>query len=132
LFDKNTNKLLYIAKVVDVTSVQYKKSTPTDVLYDNMDTFINGQGSEKNANRAAQMFLDAANQDMESLKLRSIVKDATYYKLIATKADGFIYEVSSGAMMGRTPSEVVEYLKNPLNEEILVNLTKKVEKYWNQ
>jgi hypothetical protein len=132
LFDKNTNKLLYIAKVVDVSSVQYKKSTPTDVLYDNMDTFINGQGTEKNANRAAQMFLDASNQDMESLKLRSMVKDSSYYKLIATKADGFIYEVSSGAMMGRTPSEVVEYLKNPLNEEILVNLTKKVEKYWNQ
>jgi V8-like Glu-specific endopeptidase len=35
-------------------------------------------------------------------------------------------------MMGRTPSDVVEYLKNPLNEELLVNLTKKVEGYWNQ
>jgi hypothetical protein len=132
LFEKNTNKLLYVAKVVDPTSVQYKKSTPTDVLYDNMDNFINGNGSEKNANRAAQMFLDACNQDMESLKLRALVKDSTYYKLIASKSDGFIYDVESAAMMGRTPAEVVEYLKNPLNEEILVKLTKKVEKFWNQ
>lgn len=132
LFEKNTNKLLYVAKVVDPTSVQYKKSTPTDVLYDNMDNFINGAGSEKNANRAAQMFLDACNQDMESLKLRALVKDSTYYKLIASKSDGFIYDVDSAAMMGRTPAEVVEYLKNPLNEEILVKLTKKVEKFWNQ
>lgn len=132
LFDKNTNKLLYVAKVVDPTSVQYKKSTPTDVLYDNMDNFINGIGSEKNANRAAQMFLDACNQDMETLKLRALVKDSTYYKLIASKSDGFIYDVDSAAMMGRTPAEVVEYLKNPLNEEILIKLTKKVEKFWNQ
>jgi hypothetical protein len=132
LFDKNTNKLLYIAKVVDTASVQYRKSTPTDVLYDNMDTFINGEGSEKNANRAAQMFLDASEKDMETLKLRSMVKDATYYKFIVSKADGFIYEAASSALMGRTPADVVEWLKNPLNEEILLNLTKKVEKYCNQ
>lgn len=132
LFDKNTNKLMYIAKVVDVSSIQYKKSTPTDVLYDNMDTFINGLGVEKNANRAAQMFLDASAQDMETLKLRSLVKDSTYYKFIVSKVDGFIYDSETSSMLGRTPSDVIDYLKNPLNEEILVKLTKKVEKYWNQ
>ena len=132
LFDKNTNKLLYVAKVVDTTSVQYRKSTPTDVLYDNMDTFINGEGSERSANRAAQMFLDAVNQDMESLKLRSLVKDATYYKFIVSKSDGFIYETEGSIILGRTPTDVVEYLKNPLHEEVLIKLTKKVEKYWNQ
>ena len=45
LFDKNTNKLLYIAKVVDTASAQYRKSTPNDVIYDNMYNFINCQGS---------------------------------------------------------------------------------------
>jgi len=132
LFDKNTNKLLYVAKVVDTASVQYKKSTPNDIIYDNMDMFINGEGSEKNSNRAAQMFLDACNQDMETLKLRSLVKDATYYKFVSAKPDGFIYFTETNAMMGRTPADVIEYLKNPLNEEILVKLTKKVEKFWNQ
>jgi hypothetical protein len=132
LFDKNTNKLFYVSKVVDTASVQYKKSTPNDVLYDNMDSFINGEGSEKNPNRAAQMFLDACGQDMESLKLRSMVKDATYYKFISPKPDGFIYDTESSSLMGRTPADVVEFLKNPLNEEILVKLTKKIEKFWNQ
>jgi hypothetical protein len=132
LFNKNTNKLFYIAKVVDTASVQYKKTTPNDVLYENMDNFINGEGSEKNQNRAAQMFLDTADKDMETLKIRAMVKDATYYKFIVTKADGFIYDSQSSSLMGRTPADVVEYLKNPLNEEILVNLMKKVEKYWNQ
>ena len=132
LFDKNTNKLLYIAKVVDTGSAQYKKSTPNDVVYDNMDNFISGEGTEKSANRAAQAFLDAANLSMEVLKLKALVKDATYYKFISTKGDGFIYLTDKNILLGRTQADVVEYLNNPLNEEVLVDLLQKVEKYWNQ
>lgn len=132
LFDKNTNKLFYVAKVLDPNSAQYKKSTPNDIVYDNLDKYINGDLIDKNKKKTAERFLEVASLDMESLKIRSIVKDSTYYKFIATKADGFIYHMETTTMLGRTPSDVVEYLKNPLNEEILVNLSKKVEKYWNQ
>jgi hypothetical protein len=132
LFDKNTNKLLYIAKVVDTGSAQYKKSTPNDVVYDNMDNFINGEGTEKSANRAAQAFLDATNLSMEVLKLKALVKDSVYYKFITTKADGFVYVTDKNTLLGRNQADAVEYLSNPLNEEVLVDLLKKVEKYWNQ
>lgn len=132
LFDKNTNKLFYIAKVIDPNSTQYKKSTPTDIIYDNLDKFISGELVEKDKRKTATRFLEIANLDMESLKIRSIVKDSAYYKFIATKADGFIYHMQTTTMMGRNPSDVAEFLKNPLNEEILVDLTKKVERYWNQ
>ena len=132
LYDKNTNKLLYVAKVIDANSAQYKKSTPNDVVYDNMDKYITGYGIEPNEKRAAQDFLDKAALDMETLKLRSLIKDAVFYKQVATKSDGMIYHLDSGAMMGRNPSECVEFLKNPLNEQTLVDLTKKIEKYWNQ
>ena len=69
---------------------------------------------------------------METLKIKAIVKEANYYKYIATKADGFIYHMSTTTMMGRNVTDVFEYLKNPLNEEILIDLTKKVEQYWNK
>jgi ribosomal protein L29 len=46
LFDKNSTKLFYVAKVVDASSTQYKKSTPLDILYENMDEFIHGDGAE--------------------------------------------------------------------------------------
>jgi uncharacterized coiled-coil protein SlyX len=131
LFDKNQNKLLYVAKVLDPNSAQYKKSTPNDIIYDNMDKYINGDLVEKDKRKTAQRFLDASGLDMESLKIRAMVKDSTYYKFIATKSDGFIYHMETGTMLGRTPSDIAEYLKNPLNEEILINLTKKVETYWN-
>lgn len=132
LFDKNQNKLFYVAKVLDPNSAQYKKSTPNDIIYDNMDKYINGELVDKDKRKTGQRFLDAVNLDMETLKIRAMVKDSTYYKFIAAKADGFIYHMETTTMMGRTPSDVAEYLKNPLNEEILINLTKKCEKYWNQ
>ena len=132
LFDKNTNKLLYVAKVLDPNSAQYKKSTPNDIVYDNMDKYINGDLVDKDKRKTAGRFLDVASLDMETLKIRAIVKDSSYYKFIATKSDGFIYHMQTTTMLGRTPSDVVEYLKNPLNEEILIDLQKKVEKYWNQ
>lgn len=130
LFNKNTNKLFYVAKVVDANSPQYKKSTPNDVIYDNMDRFINGEGVESNLRRAAQAFLDATDLDMESLKLKALVKDGTFYKMIALKGDGFIYHVDSSTQMGRNATECVEFLKNPLNEQVLVDIMKKVEKLW--
>jgi hypothetical protein len=131
LFDKNNSKLWYVAKVVDTASAQYRKNTPNDVVYDNMDGYINGEGSEKSANRAAQQFLDACNFSMETLKVKSLVKDASFYKVIIAKGDGFIYHKDSSALLGRTQEDVVEYLKNPLNDELLQDITKKVENYWN-
>jgi len=132
MFNKNSNKLFYVAKVVDADSTQYKKSTPNDVIYDNMDRFINGEGIEKNLKRAIATFTDAVNMDMETLKIRAMVKDSTYFKFITPKSDGFIYHVDSSTMMGRNVSDIIEFLKNPLNDNILLDLTKKTEKFWNQ
>lgn len=131
VFDTNSNKLFYIAKTVDPNSVQYKKSTPNDVIYENMDNYINGRGVDSERT-ASEKFLAVAGQDMETLKIRSIIKDSTYYKLIVAKSDGFIYHLDSSTMMGRNSSDCLEFLKNPLNDKILGDLTSKVEKYWNQ
>ena len=61
LYDKNSTKLFYIAKVVDANSSQYRKSTPLDVIYENMDRYIAGEGAESNKERAAKTFIDAVN-----------------------------------------------------------------------
>lgn len=131
LFDKNSTKLFYVAKVVDGNSTQYRKSTPNDVMYENMDLYINGEGVESNKERAAKSFLDAVNMDMETLKIKSIVRDSVFFKYIINKADGYIYHAKTNAMLGRNVSDVVEYLKNPLNEDVLTDLNKACEKFWN-
>ena len=130
LFDKNSTKLFYVAKVIDASSTQYKKSTPLDVMYENMDSYIHGEGVEGNMDRAVTSFLDAVACNMETLKIRSIVKDSSFFKYIVTKSDGHIYHNKKNVLMGRNVSDVVEFLKNPLNEDILDDLTKECENYW--
>jgi len=131
LFDKNANKLFYVCKVIDANSTQYKKSTPLDVMYENMDSYINGDTVDKDKRKTAGKFIEIAALDMETLKLRAIVKDANFYKLISTRGDGYIYHLKSGSMLGKNPSDVVMFLKNPLNDEILSELTLTTEQYWN-
>jgi hypothetical protein len=132
LYNKNINKLMYVCKLVDAHSAQYRKSTPIDIMYENMDTYINGEGIERNALRAAETFLNAAALDMETLKLKALVKDASFYKIMAPRADGMIYHMQTSTMLGRNVSEIVEYLRNPLNEGILVDILNAVEPMWNE
>jgi hypothetical protein len=47
-----------------------------------MDTYISGDGIEPNKERAANSFLDAVNSDMESLKIRAIVKDSVFLSIL--------------------------------------------------
>ncbi len=131
LFDTNLNKLNYICKAIDVNSTQYKKSTPPAVLFGNMNTYIRGKMEGTNRKECAQHFLEISKLDMETLKLRALVKDASFYRFLTVK-NGQIYEGSnSDTPLGYNVTEVVEFLKNPLNEGVLKRLLAKVEKYWN-
>lgn len=130
LSNKNVTKLFYVAKVLDKNSIFYKKNTPNDVIYDNMDKFINGQGLEKIIKKAANDFIEACNMDMEELKIRAMIKDSIIYKIMATKSDGFIYHIATNTMMGRNTADCIEFLKNPLNDSILLAINEETEKNW--
>lgn len=129
--NKNFQKLLYITKIIDANSISYKNSTPGDILYDVCDDYINGLSSEADKTKAANYFISIAELDMETLKLKALVKDASFYKIISLKADGMLYHSATSTMLGRNVSDVVTYLKNPLNEDVLVRLMGEVENYWN-
>ena len=51
LYDSNPTKLLYVAKICDADSVQYVKSTPNDIIYENMDGYVTGMGVESSKKR---------------------------------------------------------------------------------
>ena len=130
LYSKNPKKLLYTTKVIDTNSSSYKVNTPIDILYEACDEYIAGNGSEK-SRIAAQRFIDAAQLDMETLKIKALVKDASFFKMITLKPDGMLYHTKSSALLGRNIADVVEFLKNPLNEDILIKLLGEVESLWN-
>jgi hypothetical protein len=130
LYDTNTTKLMYVAKICDTDSVQYIKSTPNDILYENMDNYINGLGTESSKKKAASQFLEVSKLTMEELKIRALVKDALYYRFITTKAGGWIEPIDSGIRLGKSPAECFEFLRKPENEESLMAILDKVEPYW--
>jgi len=131
LYDKNSIKLMYVAKVIDADSVQYTKSTQSDIIYENMDNHINGNGTESNKKRAAEEFISASKTSMKDLKIRALIKDTMFYRFILIKSNGWIETLDSSIKLGKVPSEVLTFLKNPENEEILNSLMNKVEPYWN-
>lgn len=130
MYNKFPKKLFYVTKILDSDSASYKITTPLDILYDVMDEYINGYGMEKNKSKAAEMFSTTAELDMETLKLKAIVKDATFFKFIQLKTDGMLYHAASSTMLGRNVSDVVMYLKNPLNEDVLIRVLNEVEDFW--
>ena len=130
LFDTDTTKLLYIAKVVDGNSTQYIKGTPMDILYENMDNYINGKGVEKNIKKASENFITVTNSSMEDLKIRAMIKDAMVYNLMSTKTDGYIYDKYSGSKLGVRPVEVLEFLKDPKNDDTLQRYIDEIEELW--
>lgn len=131
LYNKNATKLMYVAKAVDIDSTQYTKNTPIDVLYENMDSYINGNGTESNKKKAAETFIKVAKFNMETLKLTALVKDCMFYRFITFKAGGWIETLDSGVKLGKRQEEVVDFLKDPENEEVLNSLLYKIEPYWN-
>lgn len=131
LYNSNVTKLMYVAKVVDINSAQYVKSTPADIIYENMDLFINGNGGESNKRKAAEGFIMAASDTMENLKIRSLIKDCIYYRYILVKSTGYFEVSDSGIKLGKVTSEVIDFLKNPENETVLESLLDKVQQFWN-
>ena len=67
-----------------------------------------------------QNYPGPTNKDtMKNLKLRALVKDAMFYRFIMVKSNGWIEPLDNSIRLGKVPSEVVEYLKNPENDEVL-------------
>jgi hypothetical protein len=95
-----------------------------------MDKYINGESVDRDKKKCAERFLSVSENDLTTLKLRAIVRDANIYKYLVTKSDGFIYHLSSSTMLGKTSSDVVEFLKNPLNQDVADSIINKVEQHW--
>jgi len=132
LYAKDFVKLFFIAKVVDGNGIQYKRTTPNDVIYENLDSFIQAKGVETSRKRAPEKFLDACKLTTAELKVKAIVKDAAFYKKIILKGDGMMYHTNTATMMGKNINECVEFLKNPLNDQIFANLQGEMEKMWGE
>ena len=95
-----------------------------------MDKYINGLAYDADKKRCATTFLELSKLSIEDLKLKCIIKDACFYQFIINKPDGMLYEATQNIMLGRNVADILEYIKNPVNESVLDLLLAKVEDTW--
>jgi hypothetical protein len=93
--------------------------------------YINGLGAEKAVKKAAKVFLENCEKDLQYLIIKAIVKDGLLLKFLNTKPDGMIHHINLGQICGKNLEECVEHFNNPANEEALITLKNDVEKFWN-
>lgn len=127
---KTPVKLLYILKLLDNGAVSYKKSTDADVIYSALDDYINGLGAEHNKEKACNRFIEIAEKTIGEVKLRAVIKEAMFYKIIAQKGDGMYCHISSGTMVGRNNAEIYNSLSNVGNSDIMRKVVEEVEERW--
>ena len=128
LYDTNPTKLKYVAKVVEPLQ-SYTNSTPNDIIYEDMDGYIYGDGSERSTIKAAKTFLEVSKMNLEEVKIAAIISDARNYRFLVDKSDGWIY-TDKGDKIGRNMDDVLQFLISPLNDDVLMYILKKVEQQW--
>jgi len=132
LSEDNPRKLFYIAKNITGNAIQFSNRTLPDVIYDSLDVYINGLAADSDKKRCAKTFIEASETSVEILKIKAIVKDATFYKYITAKSDNMLYETATNTALGRNVSEVLEYMLNPINDDVLDRLMENVESLWSK
>lgn len=130
LYDKDQTKLFYITKLCAMNSLSYRKNTPNDIMYDDCDKYINGETTDKNKKITAEKFVEFCKQSLADLRVQAIVKDSTEMQLLTYKTDGQLYYNATGTPMGKSVSDVIKFLQNPLNNDVLTSITEKVEEEW--
>lgn len=130
MFEKDTTKLKYVAKLCSINSLSYRNNTPHDIMYDDCDKYIMGETVDKNKKLTAEKFIAYANQPLADLRVQAIVKDSTEMHLLTYKQDGQLYYNKTGTPMGKGINDVISFLANPLNNDVLTAITEEVEAEW--
>lgn len=129
--EEDIKKMFYISKIVLASTNEFRHSTVPDIIYTKLRQFIQGEIVKTSKRETVKQFLEVNKLDKETLFLRALVNDALYYKYITQQEDGQFWNKQTQVRYGKNISEIVTYLKNPINESELDNLTERVEKKWN-
>lgn len=132
LYDSEQDKLFYIVKNLGTFSLGYRKTTPKDILYKDVNNHLEGLGVEKNKKLAIEQFLNLEKRTMAELKMMALVKDASNMNIIGPKGDGSIYYHKKSIPMGKTIEEVIMWLSNDMNNIELNEILDVIEKEWNK
>ncbi len=130
LAEEDSYKMFLISKHLLTMSNEYKRNTPPDIIYAKLRQFIAGEIVKDNKKETVKQFLECYKLEKEILTLKAYVNEALYRKFLIQESDGHFYNKQTQTRYGKNVSEVVNYLKDPINQSELDNISSRVEKKW--
>jgi len=125
-------KLFWFAKNLLPIANQYKKTDPIEIWYSDLSSFIEGTGIEQDKKKAPVKFITMTEKEMDYIQIRAYVLEAAFLKHLITKADNRIYNRETNTMLGGNLEEVVEFLKQPVNQNELDAIQDRIDKIWSR
>lgn len=125
-------KLFWLAKNLLPIANQYKRTDPVDIWYSDLSSFIEGVGIEQDKKKAPQKFLTMLQKDNDALIIRAYILEAAFLKKIITKGDNKIYNRTTNSMLGGNLEEVVEFLRQPVNQNELEDIQNQIDPIWSR
>ncbi len=132
LYEEDSHKLLLVAKVVLAPNNEFDEKTPTSIIYDKLDQFIDGKIVKDNKRGTVKQFLEACNKDIETLTREALVRDSLYFNFIIREGDGYFYNKQTETRLGKNEKEILKHVSTPINELEFDNLKTRVEAKFNK
>jgi len=122
--------MFYIAKNLLPIANNYKLSDKLEIIYSDLNDYIEGLSIERDKKKAPLKFLEWINKEKEYLVIRAYVLDAIFWKYLVTKGDNKIYIKDTGSMLGGNIEECIEYLRQAQNQRDLDYIEAQVDAQW--
>jgi len=104
-------------------------SLNSDGLYAKLDDFINGVVDGQTSGdfkENHEVFTKTLKKDKQEILARVVIKYALYLNIIRQRADKEFTFVKTGNELGKTPTEMYDYLTNLKNSELYEQIKKEV------
>lgn len=130
LLDEDPNKMFYIAKCVLPITKGYRASTVNDIIYEDLNDYIEGTTVKTNLKQTPSKFLAYVEKDKADVLHEAIVKEALHQHFISKTSENVYINNYTTEEYGKNEEDIIAYLKNPLHSDELIQLTERVNKAW--
>lgn len=129
----DTDRLFYIVKNIVSYPLSYRSKTSVNILYQDINKYLDGKGGEKDTTKAINNFIqlcDAERYTTGNLRMRAMVKDALALNIIVAKGDGMFHHNRRSVPVGKNFEDIVLYFDNPANSDMKADLTREIQAEW--
>lgn len=127
------DRLFYVAVLLVQYPLAYRRSSSTNLIYSDIDKYLDGRMGEKSKLEAIRKFSEKCNKQLfptPKLKLMATVRAAIALNIINTKGDNVMYFIKKMIPVGKTYDDAVAYLSNDANTDVLGEISDLVEAEW--